>query len=423
MMKFMEEKFVPIAAKIGAQRHLVAIRDSFVAIMALLIAGSMGVLINHMQFTKGDQAADPYQKFMTNLFGGTGWKDFGGNLWVASFAIISIFIAFLVAYNVAKSYEGNAIGAGVLSLAMFFMLMPNAHGALWDYSAAKGLFVAIIVGIISAEAFVRLSKSKALVIKMPDGVPPSVGRAFAALLPTLIILAVAALFQIFMVKVVENDVFTIIVNLIQKPLAELGDSFFVALLLPVIQQFFWFFGLHGSNLIDPVMQTVYVPAVLENAAAVLKGDPAPYIVTKSFYDAFVNMGGSGTTIALIAAIFVGSKRKDYRMVAGLSTAPGLFNINESILFGLPMVLNPIMFIPFLLVPIVLTTTSYIATAIHLVPPTIVPIPWVTPPILGGFFATGSIMGAVLSFVNLLIAFAIYYVFVKIANRASEVKAN
>lgn len=423
MMKFMEEKFVPIAAKIGAQRHLVAIRDSFVAIMALLIAGSMGVLINNMQFTKGEQAADFYQKFMNNLFGGAGWKDFGGNLWVASFAIISIFIAFLVAYNVAKSYDGNAIGAGVLSLAMFFMFMPNAHGGLWDYSASKGLFVAIFVGIISAELFVRLSRSKALVIKMPEGVPPSVGRAFAALLPTLIVLSGAALFQIFMMKVVEMDVFTIIVNIIQKPISEAGNTFFVALLLPVIQQFFWFFGLHGSNLIDPVMQTVYVPAVLDNAAAVLKGEPAPWIVTKSFYDAFVNMGGSGTTIALIAAIFVGSKRKDYRLVAGMSTAPGLFNINESILFGLPMVLNPIMFIPFLLVPIVLTTVSYFATLLHIVPATIVAIPWVTPPVLGGFFATGSIMGALLSLVNLVIAFFIYYVFVKIANRAAEVKVN
>lgn len=423
MMKFMEEKFVPIAAKIGAQRHLVAIRDSFVAIMALLIAGSMGVLINSMQFTKGEQAEDFYQKFMNSIFGGTGWKDFGGNLWVASFAIISIFIAFLVAYNVAKSYDGNAIGAGVLSLAMFFMFMPNAHGALWDYSAAKGLFVAIFVGIIAAELFVRLSRSKALVIKMPEGVPPSVGRAFAALLPTLIILSGAALFQIFMIKVVETDVFAIIVNLIQQPLSKAGNTFFVALLLPIIQQFFWFFGLHGSNLIDPVMQTVYVPAVLDNAAAVLKGEPAPWIVTKSFYDAFVNMGGSGTTIALIAAIFVGSKRKDYRLVAGLSTAPGLFNINESILFGLPMVLNPIMFIPFLLVPIVLTTISYFATLLHLVPPTIVPIPWVTPPVLGGFFATGDLRGALLALFNLVIAFFIYYVFVKIANRAAEVKVN
>ena len=413
---FLEKHFIPVAAKIGGQRHLVAIRDAFVALMALMIAGSMGVLINNLQVAKTTES-DPYQNMMNAIFNGTGWKDFGGNLWWASFAIMSIFVAFLVAYNVAKSYDGNGIGAGVTSLSVFFMMIPKSAESIWGFTNALGIFVAIIVGIIVGELFTRLSKWDKLVIKMPDGVPPSVGRAFAALFPTLIILSLFALFHIFMTRM-EKDIFTIIVQVVQTPIKNMGNTLFVAILIPLIQQFFWFFGLHGSNIIDPVMQSVFAPAALENYDLIAKGLAPQWIVTKSFYDAFVNMGGSGTTIALIAAIFVGSKRKDYRMVAGMSTAPGLFNINESVIFGLPLVLNPIMVIPFILTPVVLTIIAYTATLVGLVPYTTIAIPWVAPPILGGFFATsGSVMGALLSAFNLVVAFFIYLVFVLIANKA------
>jgi len=170
------------------------------------------------------------------------------------------------------------------------------------------------------------------------------------------------------------------------------------------------------------MQAVFVPAVIANADAIVAGLEPVNIVTKSFYDAFVNMGGSGATLALIGAILVGSKRKDYRLTAGMSAGPGLFNINESVTYGLPIVLNPLMLIPFILVPLVLTTTAYVSTAIGLVPMTSVVIPWVSPPILGGFLATaGSPMGALLSLVNLVLAFFIYLPFVRMANKAIELK--
>lgn len=416
---FFENHFVPIAARIGAQRHLVAIRDSFVAIMAIMIAGSMAVLINNLQIAKSADV-DPYQNFMNAIFNGTGWKDFGGNIWWATFAIMSIFIAFLVAYNIAKSYEGNAIGAGVASLSVFFMMIPKSAESIWGFTNAGGIFVAILIGLIVGELFTKLSSTKKLVIKMPDTVPPSVARAFAALLPTMIILSGFALFHMFMTTI-EKDLFTIIVETIQMPIKNAGNTLFVALLIPIIQQFFWFFGLHGSNIIAPVMNAVFEPAALENFDLIQNGKEPVWIVTKSFYDAFVNMGGSGTTIALIAAIFVGSKRKDYKLVAGMSTAPGLFNINESVIFGLPVVLNPLMLIPFVLTPVVLTLIAYLAIASGLVPYTTVIIPWVAPPVLGGFFATaGSWRGALLALVNLVVAFFIYLSFVLLANKAENV---
>lgn len=443
-MNFMETKFVPVAAKIGAQRHLVAVRDSFAAIMPLLIAGSMAVLVNNLQITK-DAATDPYQVLMNNVFG-PGFKAFGGNIWWGTFAVMSVFIAFLVAYNLAKSYDAPPLQAGALSLAVYFLFIPQAitadgSGLLndfiakvapdlaipadfatgvgawgninWGFLNSGNLFAALIIGMLVTEAYRLLLKSKYLVIKMPEQVPPAVARSFTALLPSMIILAVASWMQIFLFA--DKSIFAIITTFVSAPIANVGQTFGAALFLPLFSQILWFFGIHGSNIIDPVMQAVFVPAVADNAAGI-----ANNIVTKSFFDAFVNMGGSGATIALLAAILVASKRKDYRMTAGMSVAPGLFNINESVTYGLPIVLNPLMFIPFILVPLVLTTVAYVATAIGLVPVTTAIIPWVTPPVLSGFLATnGSIMGALLSAVNFGIAFIIYLPFVIAANKGIE----
>ncbi len=441
IVSFLEKNFVPIAAKVGAQRHLVAIRDGFVAIMPLIIAGSMAVLINNMNIPG-------YQKLMSSIFGGS-WTGFGGTIWWGTFAIMSVFIAFTVAYNLAKSYDVNPLSAGVLSLANYFMFIPQAINVTigetvgdiavpaelvgqqigawgninWGYTNATALFGALLIAIVSTEIFVKLSKTDKLIIKMPDNVPPAVSRSFAALFPTLITISVGALLALF-ISFTNTDLFTVITRTIQEPIARVGNTMGAAILIAFMNHLLWFFGLHGSNIIEPVMQSVYVPAVMANAEAIAAGLKPTFIVTKSFFDAFVYMGGSGTTICLIAAIFTASKRKHYRSLANLSVGPGLFNINESMIFGMPLVLNPVFAIPFIFVPVVLTIVSYLATAIGLVPHTIAAIPWVAPPIIGGFLATGgSIMGALLAAVNLVIGFLVYMPFVLMAERLEDKAGN
>ena len=183
---------------------------------------------------------------------------------------------------------------------------------------------------------------------------------------------------------------------VQQPFMGLANSYPSALLLAFITPFLWFFGLHGANMVDPLMQTINVPAIDANIKALEAGKAIPYIVNKPFFDSFVNLGGTGATLGLLIAIFiVGRRNKPYKVITNLSLAPGLFNINEPVMFGLPIVLNPIMFIPFILVPMVLVTVAYVATATGLVPATFMP-PWVTPPIIGGFLATKSIAGGVLA---------------------------
>ncbi|WP_068710694.1 PTS sugar transporter subunit IIC, partial [Tetragenococcus solitarius] len=252
------------------------------------------------------------------------------------------------------------------------------------------------------------------VIKMPDGVPPAVAKSFAALLPAMIVITlfgfVSAIFAAFGVEDIINSFY----EAVQQPFMGMASTYWSALLIAFITPFLWFFGLHGANMIDPFMQTINAPAIEANVNAITNGDVAPYIVNKPFIDSFVNLGGTGATLGLIIAIYlVGRKNKAYKVVNNLSVGPGIFNINEPMMFGLPIVLNPIMFIPFIVVPMVLVSVAYFATSLGIVPVATFMPPWVTPPVIGGFLATQSFAGAVLAAVNLILSVVIYVPFVKL----------
>lgn len=325
-MDFMEKHFIPVAAKIGNQRHLVAIRDAFMVTMPLMILGALAVMINNLPIPG-------FTNLMDTIFHGKGWMGFGTSVWNGTFGILSVFVAFLVAYNLAKSYKSDAAATGAVSLACFFTL-----GAVTSGLNSSGLFVAIITGIVSAEIMRRLLNNKHLVIKMPDGVPPAVAKAFASLLPAMITVSLFGIFTAIIMACGIKDMFAAFYKLVQKPFMGMANSYGSALLLAFIAPFLWFFGLHGANMIDPFMQTINAPAIAANVKAIASGKPAPYIVNKPFFDSFVNMGGTGVTISLIIAIYlVGRKNKPYMVVGNLAFGPGIFNINEPLLFGLPVV--------------------------------------------------------------------------------------
>lgn len=399
---FMEKYFIPYAAKVGGQRHLVAIRDGFISTMPLMILGSLGTLINNLPI-------QAYQDFMNNLFGEALWKSFGGNIWNGTFAILALLTAFTVAYNLAKSYDKDALSSGVVSVSSFF-----AIGGLTGLSSS-GLFLALIVALLSTELFTRLSGNQKLIIKMPDGVPPAVSRSFAALFPAMITVSIFAMFTTILFGLGVKDIVGEFYKLIQEPFMGLANTLPAALLLAFISSFLWFFGLHGANIIEPFMQTINVDAIAKNVIAINHGLEAPYIVNKPFFDSFVNLGGTGATIAIIISVFLfGRRNKQYVTVSGLASAPGLFNINEPLMFGLPIVLNPILFVPYILAPLVLVTIAYFATSLGMVPAATIVTPWTTPPIIGGVLATQSWTGGVLAAVNIAVAVLIYAPFIKVA---------
>ena len=405
---FMDAKFIPVASKIGAQRHLVAIRDSFVVTMPLMILGAFAVLINNLPIPA-------VQNFMNSIFskqvedGVYIWTKFGGNVWNGTFAILSVLIAFLVAYNLANSYGKNGISAGTTSLGAFF-----AFGGATGMSS-NGLFIALIVGLISAELFCKLAGNDKLVIKMPDGVPPAVANSFAALMPAMITISLFGLINTFFMAFGIMDVVASFYAAVQEPFMKLSSSYPSALLLAFLTPFLWFFGLHGANMLEPLMQSINAPSIEANIKALEAGKELPYIVNKPFFDAFVNLGGTGATLGLVIAIFlVGKKHKQFSVVGKLGAAPSLFNINEPLTFGLPIVLNPILFIPYIVTPMILVTVAYFATSMGLVPAATGMPPWVTPPVIGGILATNSLSGGVLSAVNLVISVIIYVPFIKMA---------
>ena len=416
VIEFLEKHFVPIAGKFGSQRHLVAIRDGFVAIMPLIMVGALGVLLNSLPIPG-------YQDLMTSIFGKF-WKNVGANLWTGSFAIMSLLAVFSMSFSLAKSYEKDGLAASLVAFGCLFMLYSGStkDWALpFPFLGAQGLFVAMFAALIATELFCRLMGNPKLLISMPDGVPPAVAKSFAALIPSVLVLTAFALFKCLTDTLGVYNIHEAIFKAIQAPISGLADQMGSAVIVAFLVHILWFFGLHGTNILGPILNAIYLPAINDNIAALQAGVAIPHIVTLSFFDAFVWMGGAGTTISLLIALFIAGKRKNNQSIAKLSAGPALFNINEPMMFGMPIVLNPIYLIPFVLTPIVLTIVAYMAIASGAVPRTIAMMPWTTPPIIGGFIVTASPMGALLSIVNLVIGVVLYIPFIILGEKHENKK--
>lgn len=436
-IKWLEKHFVPVAAKIGAQRHLVAVRDGFIALMPLIMAGSFAVLLNNV-FLKPD-ALFPQKVFNLNpetsgylKFTGKYLVPLMGNIWWGTFAVLSLVLVFTIAYQLARSYDVNPLSAAVVAVAGFLALTPQgvtialpegvklADGATtmgtwgnfgWQYFNFGALLTAIIVTLIITEIFVKLMKTK-LTFKLPDNVPPAVGHAFAAIIPGLIAIVVGAFVPVFFTIIKSNsNLFDVITKFITNPFMHLSQNPFSAIIYVLMIQILWFFGLHGGNMMGAITSAIYLPAVAANATG------AHNVFTSVFFDSFVHIGGAGASLALIIVIFIASKRKDWREISKLAGPAGVFQINEPLMYGLPVVLSPVLIIPFMVVPVVLTLVAYLATVSGLVAYTNVIVPWVTPVGISAFLATsGDFKALLLALVNLAIAVVIYYPFIIIANR-------
>ncbi|UIJ66046.1 PTS cellobiose transporter subunit IIC [Bacillus cereus] len=411
---FMEKYMVPIAGKIGSQRHLAAIRDGFIAVMPLILVGSMAVLVNGLPIPA-------FQDFMKDLFGET-WTQIGGGMWTGSFGVLALMVAVTTSYNLAKSYGVDGLSAGIISFGALVILTPTTPkegGLNLAWTGAQGLFVSLIVAILVTEVF-RFFVQRNITIKMPDGVPPAVMKSFAALVPAFVILTGVASIQLA-VKLAGTSVHEYIFNTLQVPLQGLAGTLPSAIVIALLVHVLWFFGLHGPNIVGGIIEPLYLPALEKNIKLFQDGTSAfdvPNIVTKPFFDTFVYLGGSGATLAFLVVVLIVAKSAQLRGVSRLSIGPGAFNINEPVIFGTPIVLNPILFIPFVLTPVVLVITSYTAIYLGWVPKTVAMVPWNVPPIISGYLVTGlHPSGAILQLFNFVIAMAIYIPFVVACDRS------
>ena len=225
---------------------------------------------------------------------------------------------------------------------------------------SQGLFVAIIMSIFTIEIFNFIVK-KNIIIKMPDSVPPAVSKSFAALIPGFFVIMTALIIRILFEVSPFGNIHKVVEMVLTKPLTALGGSFFGMMGLSFITNLLWSAGIHGSNLVTggiakPVLDTL----MDQNRIALSAGKPLPNIVTTQFFDIFHNMGGSGTTFSLAIMLLFLSKSKQLKEIGKLAIGPAFFNINEPILFGLPIVMNPILIIPFILAPLVTVMVTYLA---------------------------------------------------------------
>jgi len=345
-----------------------------------------------------------------------------------------------ISYNLARHYDSDSLAAAVVSLSSYLAIVPQTITAVsetgeevaaWGnvsriFTNAQGLFVGIIIALIATEIFVSLKKNEKLVIKMPEGVPPAVGRSFAAVIPggitliamTALVMIIERLFHMIMGGENMMSIFELVTTFVSRPLLHVADSLGYALAVVFFNQFLWFFGLHGSNIIEGIIQPISLQMMEINAVAFQAGQAVPHIVTKPFLDAFVYLGGSGPVLGMLLAVFLVGKSKQNRTIAKLSIGPSCFNINEPTIFGMPIVLNPILFVPFILAPMLVTAVSYLAMASGMVGRTVAIVPWATPPIISGFLVTGGDWRAcVLQIINIAISFVIYLPFIKVADRA------
>lgn len=424
---------VPLATRLNSQRHIVAVRDAFILAFPLTMAGSLILLLNFTVLDPNGFVAQLLQldHIFPNLANA---QQIFSPVVQGTTNIMSIFIVFMIARNMAKHYKQDDLLAGMTSVGSFFIVYTpylNVDGANYlttNYLGAQGLFVAMLVGLSVGELFSRLAQSKRLKIRMPEQVPSNVARSFSNLFPIIIILIVFSILNYAISLIAPNGINELIFRLIQAPLTDVGGNIWSVLLFAFLSNLLWVLGIHGPNTLAAVRDPIFTPMGLANLDYIAEhgttwGVPYPYN-WGALNDGFANYGGSGMTLGLLIAVILFSKRADYKNIAKLSVAPGIFNINEPIVFGMPIVLNPIMIIPFILAPMVNIFVGYFFIATEIIPPIGYTVPWTTPGPLIPFLGTGGHWGALL--VGLLctgISALIYAPFVIAANRAAEVRTD
>ncbi|MDR4946460.1 PTS cellobiose transporter subunit IIC [Neobacillus cucumis] len=418
--QFLDEKVMPVAGKVASQKHLLALRDGIILTMPLIIIGSIFLILGFIPI-------NGYNEFMAGIFGDA-WMTKLLYPVTATFDIMALIAAFGIAYSLAEHYKVDPLSAGAVSVSAFILGTPyftlftpkGADAAVQvggvlpiTYMGSKGLFVAIILALLSTEIY-RYIVQKKLVIKMPDGVPPSVSKSFVALFPAFVVLVVVWVLRLIIESTSFGNMHEIVGKLLQEPLGAFGDTLIGAIMYVLLIGLLWVCGLHGASIVGGVMGPVFLAATDANRLALQAGAELPKVVTTQFFDIFVFMGGSGGTLMFAVMMLIFAKSQQSKQLGKLAVAPGLFNINEPIIFGAPVVMNPILMLPFIFAPVAMVITTYILMSIGFAPKTIgVAVPWTTPPIIGGFLATGSWRGSMMQIINLGVAFVIYYPFFKV----------
>jgi len=419
----MLDKIEEYAGKLATQPHLVALRNGIILAMPLIIIGSLFLILGNLPF-------EAYTEWITDL----GIAPYFAKITDGSFGLMGLIAVFGIANSLARHYKLDGVSVGAVALSAFVIVTPNlvaeeASGIGYEYLGSAGLFIAIIVGLVTAEIF-RFVVARDWVIKMPEGVPPAVSRSFSALIPGFFVITLfGVLYAALDMAGIEN-IHVLITDTIGLPFTAVGSSIWGSILMIFLNSFFWFLGIHGQNIIGPIMNPIWLQNTDQNRLALEAGEALPNIITNEFMNTFVWMGGGGSTIGLAICLFFFTRSERSKTIGRLVLPSGIFNINEPLIFGLPVVLNFKLLAPFILAPIAIAVVTYFAMSLGMVAlPAGIVVPWTMPPIISGYLATGgAISGAVIQAVTLALCIVIYYPFARsldkdfLANEAEAAEA-
>ncbi|HGK4108330.1 TPA: PTS sugar transporter subunit IIC [Klebsiella pneumoniae] len=389
------------ATTFNSYRYIMAIKSAFITLMPVIIVGAFSVLISNMVLDpKNGLASFSSLSFLAAL------KPITSALNYATLNFLNIGAVFLIGIELGRINGIKSLFPGLLAVICFICVTPTTVEMMVDgqmhvvkdvllrqFSDTRSLFLGMFIAILSVEIYCWLEGRKGLKIKMPDTVPPNVSASFSALIPAIITTTAIATFGFLFHQLTGMYLYDAVYQVVQQPLERVVQS------LPGI---------------------LLLGAITVNMSAFEQGKEVPNIITMPFWDVYMSIGGSGLTIGLLIAVMIATRRKEMKEIAKLSIGPGLFNINEPVIFGMPIMLNPILAIPFIITPLVTGSIGYFATLTGFAGKAVVMVPWTTPPLINAWLSTAGSMGAVVTqLICIVVAVLIYLPFVKIVSRRAD----
>lgn len=439
------DKFAEVSAKVGNQVHLRSLRDAFATITPLYILAGIAVLVNNVLFGYiwGDTGFSPNPELLANL------QTWGSALTLGTLNVSALILAGLIGYCLATNKRfDNPLACVVVSISAFVVMMPQTISAslaatsplLTDEVTAadvtgvlsttntgtNGLFGAIIIGLLAVTLFIKISSIDKLKVNLGEGVPPAVGNSFNVMIPMLLTLSIFGLAAALLTVFANTDLLTIISTFIATPLKGIMNAGpWAVIVIYSLANLLFCVGIHQSTISGATVEPILTMLIVDNMATYAAGgtiQPDHYM-NMQIINSFALMGGSGCTLMLLLDTFLFSKSKTSKTVAKMAMLPGLFNINEPVIYGYPIVFNLPLMIPFVLIPDLFIGITYGLTCAGLISPCIAQAPWTTPPVLSALLSTGfDWRAAVWQVLEIIIGMAIYLPFMRISERSAAKQA-
>ncbi|MFA0412201.1 PTS sugar transporter subunit IIC [Vibrio renipiscarius] len=408
MVNVIEQKVTPIAGKIGQQKYITSIRDGFIAALPFMIVGSFMLVFIFPPFSP-DSTWDFAQAWLG--FSDT-YRDQLMLPFNLSMGIMTIFISVGIGSSLARHHGLDPVTTGLLALMAFLLVAaPLQDGTMsMQYFSGQGIFTSIITAIYATEVYALLKRNN-ITIKLPPEVPTGVARSFEILIPVLAIILTLHPLNIFIESQTGMIIPEAIMSLVQ-PLVSASDSLPAILLAVLICQILWFAGIHGALIVTGIMNPFWMANLSVNQAAMTAGEVIPHIFVQGFWDHYLLIGGVGSTLPL-AFLLMRSKAVHLNTIGKMGSVPAVFNINEPILFGAPIIMNPVFFLPFILIPMINATLAWFALDMGLVERVVSLTPWTTPaPIGASWAANWSFSPVIMCFICMAMSAIMYLPFLR-----------